>query len=115
MIFLKAIYHPYNLMNLMPSITSVVIWILLSLNTLISCISFPFLFEIKLDKGILRITNTIPNTPGQPNLVMSNMVEPIAVTGKVKELINVANLISMMPRSLARRLVIFPISVDFII
>ena len=42
------------------------------------------------------------------------MVDPIAVTGKVKELIKVANLISMMPRSLARRFVIFPISVDFI-
>ena len=115
MIFLNAIYHPYNLMNFMPSITSVVNCILLSLNTLISYINFPFLFDIKFDKGILSITITIPNTPGQPNLVMSNIVDPIALTGKAKELMNVASLISMMPRSLARRFVILPISVDFII
>lgn len=70
--------------------TYVVICILLSLYTLISCINFPFLLEIKLDKGMLRMTSNIPNTPGQPSRVMRSMVDPTAVMGKVNELIKVA-------------------------
>ena len=85
MIFLNAISQPYNLTNLIPSMTYVVISTLLSLWILIYLIKLPFLFDIQLAKGIMRRITMIPSMPGQPKRVTSNTAEPTIVKGKPKD------------------------------
>lgn len=65
-IFLNAISQPYSFMDLMPYITSWVIFTLLSLNPLISFSSYPFFFEIRKLKGVNDNKRTTEINPNQP-------------------------------------------------
>lgn len=107
-ICLKAIYQPYNLMNFIPSIIYVHVFILLSLNTLIFWVIFPFSFPTNIWKG--RIIKITPNgkIPGQPNLVIKIAIIPTNPNGVPSAAKNIGLLISIVLKSFDKRFIILP-------
>ena len=71
-----------------------------------------FFFEIRFEIGYRRIRIAIPMTDDQPILVISIAKTPISSNGKVKDMVIVTILDSKTAKSLAKRLVIVPMSDD---
>ena len=84
MIFLKAISQPQSLMYFIPSITSVVISTLLSFRRLIYLTISPFLEEIKLLRGVIKINIAIPTNPTHPICIIKRQETPTIMIGNSK-------------------------------
>ena len=96
-------------MNFIPSIISLLILTLLSLNVLIFCTVYPFFFPINIWNGISTIITHAFKIPGQPNLVTKIAIIPHSPNGATREVKNKGPFVSMALKSLESKFIIFPI------
>ena len=108
MTFLKAISHPYSLINFIPSIISVQILILSSLWTLTYLSRFEEYFPTRSCKGIIRIAIVGQIIPGHPNLLTKMINTPMIKKGIDIVAKMVGPLSSIKLKSFERMLMIFP-------
>ena len=109
-IFLKAISHPYILMNLMPWMIYVHIFILLSLFTLtLSMIELLYLV-IQFWRGSRITIIAMMRIPGHPNLVIKMANTPARTKGPINAIKNINPLVSITLKSFDSMLMTFPIS-----
>ena len=110
MISRKANSHPYNLINFIPSMISVVIFILLSWFVFISFIIFPLMLLTQNCKGN-RMTDTKEQiSPGQPNRNSKMTIVPMIKIGETREKNSQGPFCSMMLKSFDIMLIILPTS-----
>lgn len=106
----KANSHPYNLMNLIPSMIYEVSFIRLSLSTFIVFIMFPFILLTHSCSGSKIVATIGHRIPGHPSRSIRMMMLPMMMMGATLERKSHGAFSSIMLKSLENMLIIFPTS-----
>lgn len=107
-ICLKAIYHPYNLINFIPYIIYVQVFILLSLFILTLWIILPFIFPTNAWNGKIAKNTQATKIPGQPKRVINIAIIPTNTKGEDKEAKKSGDFVYIVLKSLDNKLIILP-------
>lgn len=107
-IFLKAISHPYNLIDLIPYMIYRHVFILLSLQTLTFYIIFPLIFPKYVWSGIKTIATIGISNPGHPRRVTKITRIAIIANGVTKAHIVIIDVDYITLKSFDIKLIILP-------
>ena len=110
---LKAISHPYNFINLIPSIIYVQVLTLKSLLILTLCKIIPLTLPTQAWMGIIIMMTARMSMPGHPNRMIKMARIPANPRGATMEAKKMGDLVSMVLKSFDNKLIIFPSSCDF--